>query len=98
MCCVGMCSVWVCWCVVGVLLVCLVVCGVRTHTQDHGMHIHIDAGVTCFAHFLLKKRSRKLTVHDVCFAKPLTFHNGFMCFASSSCFKHFGRLQALLDL
>ena len=34
----------------------------------------------------------------VCFSKPLTFHNGFMFFASRSCFKHFSRLQALLDM
>ena len=28
-------------------------------------------------------------------SKPLTFHNGFMFFASRSCFKHFCRFQAL---
>ena len=34
-------------------------------------------GVTFFVHFLTKKR---ITFHDVCFSKPLTFHNDFMFF------------------
>ena len=32
--------------------------------------------------------------HDMCCSKPLTFHNGFMFFASRSCFKHFFKFQA----
>ena len=69
--CVGMCSV-------------VVVC--RTHTQDHGTHVHIDVhvGVPLFVHFLMKKKeSKTLTFHDVCFSKPLPFHNGFMLFCFS---------------
>ena len=76
--CVGL-----CWVVLGcVLCVGCVVC--RTHSQDHGIHIHVDVrvGVTLFAHFL-KTQSRTRTFHDVCFSKPLTFDNGFMFFAST---------------
>ena len=36
-------------------------------------------------------REKRITFHDVCFSKPLTFHNDFMFFASRSCFKHFSR-------
>ena len=62
---------------------CCVVVVCRTHSQDHGIHLHMDVhvGVTLFAHFLMKKtQSRTLIFHDVCFSKPLTFHNGFMFF------------------
>ena len=45
---------------------------------------HVPVGVTLSAR----------TFHDVCFSKPLTFHDGFMFFASRRCFKHFSRLQA----
>ena len=48
-------------------------------------------GVVCcgcrrhfFAHFLRKKR---ITFHDVCFSKPLTFHNDFMFFCLSQLFQ-----------
>ena len=51
--CVGMCSVWVC----GVCVV--VVC--RTHSQDHGIHVHIDVhvGVT----FLLLSHEKRSLEH-----------------------------------
>ena len=66
----------------GVRCVCVVVCVVvvcRTHTQDHGFQkdVHVHVGITLFAHFHMKE-SRTLRFHDVCFSKPLTFHDGFM--------------------
>ena len=83
------CVVWVCgvWCV---LVCCSCFVGVcRTHSQDHGIHIHTDVhvGVTLFARFLMKRKtqSRTLTFHDVCFSKPLTFHN-VSCFFFSLLF------------
>ena len=68
------CVVVVCGCGVWVVVVC------RTHSQDHCIQKQKDVhvGVNRFAHFLTKKRHRKHTFHDVCFTKPLTFHNGFM--------------------
>ena len=44
----------------------------------------VDVGVTFFAHFPTKKR---ITFHDVCFSKPLTFHNDFMFFCFSQLFQ-----------
>ena len=96
--CVWVCGV--CWCVVGVFScvcwcasLCVVVClwlwCVAQHTLKITAYICILMYMH-FARFLMKKtQSRTLTVHDVCFSKPLTFHNGFMSFASRSCFKHF---------
>ena len=37
-----------------------------------------------FAHFLTEKR---ITFHDVCFSKPLTFHNDFIFFCFSQLFQ-----------
>ena len=54
----------------------------------------------CRRHFLLifpeKTQSGTLSFHVAGFSKPLTFHNGFMFFASRRCFKHFSKLQAYL--
>ena len=92
----GVCVCGVCWCVVDVFscvcvgvrrCVCSCVCGlwcVATHSQDHG-NINIL--------MYMKTQSGTLTFHDVCFSKALTFHNGFMFFASRTCFQHFSRLQ-----
>ena len=44
----------------------------------------VDVGVTFFALFLTKKR---ITFHDVCFSKRLTFHNDFMFFCFSQLFQ-----------
>ena len=52
LCMLDMCSVWV-WCVslfvvCGVWLCCVLLCSVvvcRTHSQDHGIHIHTDVHV-----------------------------------------------------
>ena len=45
-----------------------------------------------------KTKSGTRTFHDMCCWKLLTFHNGFMLFASRSCVKHFFRFQAPLLL
>ena len=71
----------------------------RAHSQDHFFfHIQTNAhiGVTLFGYFSRKKttQSRIVTFPDVCFSKPVTFHNEFMFFAYGSCFKHFSRFQA----
>ena len=42
-----------------------------------------------------KTQSGTLAFHDVCFSKPLTFHNDFMLFAPRISFKHFFRFQGL---
>ena len=95
------CSLWVCgvcWCIVGVLLVCLVVCGCgvsHTLSRSRYIYIHIDVhvGVTLFARFLMKKRqSRTLTFHDVCFSKPFHLPQRFHVICFSLLF------QALLEV
>ena len=96
-----MCSVWV-WCVSLFVVVCgcgvwlcVVVCGcVWMWWWWCVCGWCVVCGV-CGE----RERRRGVTFHDVCFSKPLTFHNGFMVFvASRSCFKHFSRLRAVLDL
>ena len=69
----------------------------HVHTHVHiplDVHVHIDVhvGVTFLLIFLKKTKSRTLIFHDVCFSKPLTFHDGFMCLllvAVSSTFSDF---------
>ena len=60
-------------------VVCVAVCGV--------------CGVCCVV-CVGEGEEGEVTFHDACFSKPLTFHNGFMVFASRSWFKHCTRLQA----
>ena len=48
----------------------------------------------CFGSFYHENtQSGTRTFHDLCCLKPLTFHNGFVFFASRSCFKHYFRFQ-----
>ena len=95
--CVGMCVVWVCvgvllvfcWCVWLYVLACVVVCGCDVSQTLSRSRYTYTIRCTCrrhsFAHFIAKKKkqqSRTLAFHDVCFSKPLTFHNVFMFFFS----------------
>ena len=57
----------------------------RNRAQDHGIYTQIYMCTHTYTR----------TFHDVYSLKPLTFHNGFMFFASRGCFKHFCRFQAL---
>ena len=67
--------------VVFVVMLCCV-CAVRHAEKLPVIAAHV--GVPFFAHFLEKKR---ITFHDVCFSKPLTFHNDFMFFWFSQLFQ-----------
>ena len=92
-------SCCVCWRVDGCVVVWWV-CGcvwLWSSTLKKCVHIdvHVHVGVTLFCSFYHEKSSLEdLLFHDVCFSEPVTFHKGFMCVPSRSCFKHFSRLQA----
>ena len=80
--CVSMCSVWVCgvcWCAVGVLLVCfwLHVCWCAL------LLCVVVVCRTCRRHsfcslFMKTTQFRTHAFHVMCCFKPLAFHNGFM--------------------
>ena len=48
-----------------------------------GVPVHVGVTFLLFTNF-----------HDVQLKQPLTFHNGFIFFASRSCFHHFCSFQA----
>ena len=51
------------------------VCVVR-HAENSTLLMYMSASLF----FCSFSREKRITFHDVCFSKPLTFHNGFMFF------------------
>ena len=85
-CAVLLCCVAVLWSAVLCCCGCVCVCVVR-HAENSTLFMYMSASLF----FCSFSREKHITFHDVCFSKPLTFHNDFMFFASRSCFKHFSR-------
>ena len=66
------------------------------HAENSTFLMYMSAVHFFLLIFLEKKR---ITFHDVCFSKPLTFHNDFMFFLLLVAVSGtFSRLQALLDM
>ena len=62
------------------------------HTLKITVYIYIQMYMSASFFLIIfsrKTQSRTLIFHHVRFSTPLTFHDGFMFFASRSCFKHY---------
>ena len=73
-----LCCVAVLW---SAVLCCCGVCVVR-HAENSALLMYMSASLFCSF-----SREKRITFHDVCFSKPLTFHNDFMFFCFSQLFQ-----------